>query len=160
MRNGICCRRLQRLSISARLQDTPEQWMEHIQIGVQECSGDTWFGSQSGCASLYCSAMPVSYSGIHPQIWEPLGRLVLNAAYELSVRLAVEHAEQTGSKTLYLTLLGGGAFGNPTEWITDAIWRALKIVEWSGLDVVVVSYGTSHPAVHRLVQSWKGDSGY
>ena len=142
--------------ISARLNEDSEHWMSHIQIGVHRNVQVTISTDPNQVVhQLYCSAVPVSYSGIHSQIWEPLGRLVLNAAYELSVRLAVEHAEQTGSKTLFLTLLGGGAFGNPTVWITDAILRALKIVEFSGLDVVVVSYGSSQPAVQRMVHEWK-----
>ena len=156
MRNGYLLPTSDTLhSISGRLKDTPEQWMEHIQIGIHK-NVQVTIGSDPNqiVQQLYCSAMPVSYSGIHPQLWEPLGRLVLNAAYELSVRFAVEHAEQTGSKTLFLTLLGGGAFGNPTVWITDAILRALKIVEFSGLDVVVVSYGRSQPAVQDMINTW------
>ncbi len=103
---------------------------------------------------LYCSAMPVAYSRVHSQIWEPLGRLVLDAAYELTLLTAVQNAKQTGQRTVYLTLLGGGAFGNPTEWITDAILRAMKIVEQANLDVVIVSYGRSSHSVQNCIAKW------
>ena len=156
MRNGYLLPTVATLQdMAERLQATPEQWMEYIQIGVHNNVQVTLSSDPDQIVhQLYCSAMPVSYSGIHPQIWEPLGRLVLNAAYELSARVAVEHAQKTGCKTLFLTLLGGGAFGNPTEWITDAILRSLKIVEFAGLDVVIVSYGRSQPAVQQLVHEW------
>ena len=157
MRNGYLLPTAATLqNISECLQATPEQWMGYIQIGVHNNVQVTLSSDPDQIVhQLYCSAMPVSYSGIPSHIWEPLGRLVLNAAYELSVRVAIEHAQRTGSKTLFLTLLGGGAFGNPTDWITDAILRALKIVEFSGLDVVVVSYGRSQPAVQELVETWR-----
>ena len=156
MRNGYLLPTVATLeSMSERLQATPEQWMDCIQIGVHKNVQVTLSSDPDQIVhQLYCSAMPVSYSGISYDIWEPLGRLVLNAAYELSVRVAVEHAQETGCKTLFLTLLGGGAFGNPTEWITDAILRALQIVEFSGLDVAVVSYGRSQPAVQEMVHTW------
>ena len=156
MRNGYLLPTVATLQdMTERLQATPEQWMEYIQIGVHNNVQVTLSSDPDQIVhQLYCSAMPVSYSGIPSHTWEPLGRLVLNAAYELSVRVAVEHAQLTGSKTLFLTLLGGGAFGNPTVWITDAILRALQIVEFSGLDVVVVSYGRSQPAVKELVRTW------
>ena len=50
-----------------------------------------------------------------------------------------------------LTLLGGGVFGNRQEWITEAIERAVTVVEGSGLDIAIVSYGRSQPAVKALV---------
>lgn len=156
MRNGYLLPTASSLSsISERLQTTPERWMDFIQIGVHNNVQVTLSADPNQIVhQLYCSAMPVSYSGIHPQICEPLGRLVLNAAYELSVRVAVENAQETDCKTLFLTLLGGGAFGNPTEWITDAILRSLKVVEFTGLDVVIVSYGNSQPAVQKMVNEW------
>ena len=145
MRNGYLLPTTASLSsIQQVLESHPEKWMEYIQIGIHQ-NVQVTMGSdpEQVVHQLYCSAMPVAYSRIHPQVWEPLGRLVLNAAYEISIRFAVEHAVATGSKTLLLTLLGGGAFGNPTGWITDAILRALKIAEYADLDVAIVFYGSS-----------------
>lgn len=157
MRNGYLLPTESTLSrIGERLKIDSEQLMELIQIGVHNNVQVTLSSDPEQVVhQLYCSAMPVSYSGISSTTWEPLGRVVLDAAYELSVRVAVEHAVRTGTKTLFLTMLGGGAFGNPTEWITDAIYRALKIVEYAGLDVVIVSYGSSQSEVQRLIQQWE-----
>ena len=66
-----------------------------------------------------------------------------------------QRGEQNGSNTVFLTLLGDGAFGNRSEWIMDAIFRALKIVEHMGLDVVVVSYGYSRPEVQKLISRYQ-----
>lgn len=158
MRNGYLLPTASSLStINRKLSEDKEGWMSHIQIGIHQNVEVTLSGdgdSDQVVHQLYCSAMPVSYSGISPALWEPMGRLVLNAAYELSLRFAVLHAKKTGSKTIFLTLLGGGAFGNPTNWITDAILRALKIVEFSSLDVAVVSYGRSQAAVQKMIRAW------
>ena len=117
-------------------------------------SSSLYSGSEHVVNQLYCSAMPVAYSGLGSSQWETLGRLVLDAAYEMTVLSAVENAEAHGQRTVFLTLLGGGAFGNPTSWITSAILRALKVVEFAGLDVVVVSYGHSQPSVQKTIQEW------
>jgi hypothetical protein len=55
---------------------------------------------------------------------------------------------------VFLTLLGGGAFGNRTNWITDSIERALKLYEDWDLDVAMVSYGASKPSVQELVRQF------
>jgi hypothetical protein len=54
---------------------------------------------------------------------------------------------------MFLTRLGGGAFGNPDAWITDAIHRAAQIYSGPSLDVVLVSYGQADPANRDLLQA-------
>jgi hypothetical protein len=54
---------------------------------------------------------------------------------------------------LFLTLIGGGVFGNRLEWILSAIQRSLLLHQNSGLDVFIVSYGASKPEVLRFVDS-------
>ena len=43
---------------------------------------------------------------------------------------------------VYLTLLGGGAFGNDWLWISGALRRAVLDVQGAGLEVRIVSYST------------------
>ena len=50
---------------------------------------------------------------------------------------------------VYLTLLGGGAFGNDDAWIGDGLLRALALA--GGMDVRIVSYGRPGAAVGRIV---------
>ncbi len=99
---------------------------------------------QGQCVSqAYCSALPVSYNrDSDPELWQPFARLVLEAAYEATLLAGVINAARPGgNNSVYLTLLGGGAFGNQREWILDAIRRALQSVRGQALDVCLVSYG-------------------
>ncbi len=57
----------------------------------------------------------------------------------------------TGNSRVFLTLLGGGAFGNKTEWIIAAIRRALCLYQNVALDVQIVSYGSSKAEVRQLI---------
>ena len=61
------------------------------------------------------------------------------------------NSRQGGSNTVLLTMLGGGAFGNATEWIYTAILRALKKARGHGLDVGLVSYGPPSAQMRALV---------
>ena len=104
---------------------------------------------------VYGSALPIAYSGIAPQAWEPFARLVLEAAYEATLLAALEQALRGASRTVLLTSLGGGAFGNPGEWIESAICGALDKVRAEGLDVRLVSYGSIHPGMRRIEEGWQ-----
>jgi ADP-ribosyl-[dinitrogen reductase] hydrolase len=72
--------------------------------------------------------------------------LVLEASYEATLRVArIWQAEP-----VFLTLLGGGVFGNAPEWIEDAIVRAVERVP--GVDVRIVSYGQSSASARAVVR--------
>jgi len=66
--------------------------------------------------------------------------------------------QRGGCKTLLLTRLGGGAFGNPDEWIDDAILRCLAVEPRHGLDVRLTSYGTISPAMRRIEARWRAQA--
>ncbi len=100
---------------------------------------------------VYCSAMPVAYSDIDPDVWAPLARIILEAAYEATLLAAVQNAARTGNRRVFLTLLGGGAFGNRQDWIADALLRALWLHKDSGLEVFLVSYGQSSGLARRVI---------
>ncbi len=102
-------------------------------------------------SQAYCSAMPISYSSADVAVWEPLARLSLEAAYEATLLAGVLNSHAIGVPTVYLTLLGGGAFGNPTEWIINAIERAVRLSTHGDLDVRIVSYGHTNPALESLL---------
>jgi hypothetical protein len=59
--------------------------------------------------------------------WERFASLVLEAAYEATLLAALECPRRGGRPRVYLTLLGGGAFGRQREWILRAIRRALGL---------------------------------
>jgi hypothetical protein len=99
----------------------------------------------------FCSAMPVSYSKLHDARWEPLARLVLEAAYEATLLEGVLNARRGPSRRVLLTMLGGDSFGNDPSWILGAMGRALDIVADFGLDVAIVSYGPASGALTDFV---------
>lgn len=91
-------------------------------------------------SQAFCSALPVAYRDIPPARWQPFASLVLEAAYEATMWAAVLNARRGKSNVVFLTLLGGGAFGNAGTWILDAIRRALEMMRPFALDVRIVCY--------------------
>jgi hypothetical protein len=90
-------------------------------------------------SQIFCSALPVAYSDLSAQAWEPFARLVLEAAYEATMLAAVINSVRPGgSRRVLLTRLGGGVFGNDARWIDEAMKRATDIVAGSGLEVLHV----------------------
>ncbi|MDX1926273.1 MAG: hypothetical protein SFV81_07140 [Pirellulaceae bacterium] len=121
-----------------------------LKIGVQWETQVTLGNSQHLVTQAYCSAVPVAYSGLTSRLWEKFARLILEAAYEATLAAAVLNAAKSGHKSVYLTLLGGGAFGNDQDWILDAIRRAVKLYQQHDLDVKIVSFRHSNPALRKL----------
>jgi len=110
-----------------------------LRIGLQLDTEVTTAPTRHTLSQAYCSALPVAY-GDHPRaLWEPFARLILEAAYEATLAAAVLNARRTGNPTVFLTLLGGGAFGNDRSWILDALRRALRLYRAAPLRAVVVA---------------------
>ena len=92
-------------------------------------------------SQAFCSALPVAYSAVAPELWQRFATLVLEAAYEATLLAGVLNLERTGCPTVFLTSLGGGAFGNRLEWIEAARTRACEAAGGYDLDVRLVSFG-------------------
>ncbi len=89
---------------------------------------------------IYCSAAPVAYAPGLAADWSDLAQLILRAAYEATLSVAVLNKATTGCNRVVLTRLGGGAFGNPTEWIDLAIQTAIDRFSNAGLEVLLLTY--------------------
>ena len=113
-------------------------------------------GSRRRVSQAYCSALPVAYSTLPADYWESFARLILQASYEATLLAAVEQASGGGSNKVLLTRLGGGAFGNDSDWIDSAIERALGVVADAGLDISIVCYGRADREVQALVDRYGG----
>jgi len=122
-----------------------------LRIGIQGDTQVTLNESTHVVSQAYCSAMPVAYTNHSSDAWAPFAILILEAAYEATICASIENASRTGNNRVYLTLLGGGAFGNETTWILNAIYRAVSLNKDCGLEIAIVSYGRSNPAVQQLV---------
>jgi len=162
MRNGYTlASRDGLIDISERLEASTEKerdrLRERLRIGIQWDTQVTIGDSSHLVTQAYCSALPVAYSQHPSDLWESFARLVLEASYEATVCAAILNVQETENKRVFLTLLGGGAFGNRTDWIMDSIERALRLYGDRDLEVAIVSYGTSKPTVRRLVKQWEKD---
>jgi hypothetical protein len=157
MRNGYALASANGLrEISERLQaSTPEELDEvrgSLMVGIQWGTQVTLRGCSHLVSQVYCSALPVAYSSHGSEEWKDFAVLILEAAYEATLCAGVINAQETGNKTVFLTLLGGGAFGNESSWIVGAMERALQTHAESGLDVRIVSFGSANPALGRLAE--------
>ena len=123
----------------------------HLRIGLQLDAEVTLDGASHRVSQAYCSALPVAYGRQPTDQWTDFAKLVLDAAYEATLAAAVLNGARTGNRIVYLTLLGGGVFGNRDHWITDAIERAFQIHQGYDLDVRLVSYRYSNSAISGLI---------
>lgn len=123
-----------------------------IRIGVHWDVQVTLNNAQHLVSQAYCSALPVAYGAHQSSDWMPFAELVLEAAYEATFWAAILNHARTGNSTLFLTLLGGGAFGNDSRWILKSLQRAFEQFSQAGLDVQLVSYGRSKPNIAAFLR--------
>ena len=147
MRNGYALAHTDGLdAIAAHLGDASTAERDRlrglVRVGVQH-DVDV-LDTHHRVTQVYAAALPVAYGSPPTEAWAPFARLVLEAAYEATLRIArIWQAEP-----VFLTLLGGGVFGNADDWIEDAIVRAVERIP--GLDIRIVSYGQADPRVQRI----------
>jgi hypothetical protein len=156
MRNGYALASQNGLvEIAQRLKASSESELDRVRqllrIGIQWNTQVTLNDARHLVSQAYCSALPVAYSRHALHLWTPFARLILEAAYEATFCTAILNSMSHGSNRLFLTLLGGGAFGNEPAWIVDAIQRALVLFKDVELEVAIVSYGSPNPDIQQLI---------
>ncbi len=139
MRNGYALPTQEGLErVNARLaaanDDERDRLRDLLRIGVQH--DVEVLGTDHLVTQVYGAALPVTYGEPPLPLWEPLARLILEASYEATLRVA----QAQGIDTLFLTRLGGGVFGNEERWIDDALLYALHRAG-KGLTIHIVSFG-------------------
>ena len=95
----------------------------------------------------FCSSFAIGYTNVALELWKPLTMLVLKASYRLVFLQALE-----GNKRLFLTLVGGGVFRNPIEWILEAIEGCFREFKDFGLEIIVVLYKRDD-AIERFINN-------
>lgn len=176
--NDRCLTELNR-RIAAATEGSPqarEDLLGRLRVGVHSNAEVPWGTAgrfellpppmRHKATQVYCSAVACNYSSGRKSLWEPLARLVLDASYEavlLTAALeACDNAEPptssdddktSGKGKAFLTFLGGGVFGNESEWIENAIARACVRLQHTDLEVIVCHYGSVKPAVARRINA-------
>jgi hypothetical protein len=145
--------------INEKLESLEEIDLDHYRaslcIGLQWNTTVTLPGASHQVTQAYCSALPVAY-GLQPtDQWTTFAKFILEAAYEATVCAAIINRAVNGSNRLYLTMLGGGVFGNREGWITDAIYRAMTKYRDEDLDVKIVSYGSPKRSIMKLIEKFE-----
>lgn len=102
---------------------------------------------------VFCSAISCAYAArVALEDWEPLAQIALDAAYESTLLCAyLDKLRGIGNGKVFLTLIGGGVFGNKTEWIGKAIGRAMHRCRDLDLEVIVCHYSHVDKDVERFV---------
>jgi len=128
-----------------------EELKGNLKIGIQWNTEVTLNDSKQTVSQAYCSALPVAYSHIESIYWEGFARLILEATYEATIYAALINLIRTNCNKVYLTLVGGGAFGNETDWIIESLFVAIEKFKNTPLDIGIVSYGNSNQKVRELI---------
>ena len=99
-----------------------------------------------------CSAVALNYNpGACAEEWAPLASLILEAAYEATLYVALEasrrHSDSPGAKVVLLTLVGGGVFGNrcpPLARLSAILFLFFENVREYGVDFLYFKAGSIH----------------
>ena len=126
---------------------------KRLRIGLHSDTEVTADGAPTGqrVTQALCSALPVAYNTAPVADWASFALLVLEATYEAALLASVLNHRRTGNANVFLTTVGGGAFGNEREWIVQALRRALRCVLDHPLNVAMVCFGKVSPDLVDLV---------
>lgn len=150
--------------------DQRNDYLDSIKVGFHEDVSVTFkkryipldAGEEVSVAQVYSSAISCAYSGIDNEAWGPLATLVLDATYEATLwcgvinhtnrMLSASHDEN--SRTVLLTFIGGGVFGNNKQWIGNAIGRAIAILRHNnaGIHVKICHYRRLDCEMEQIVE--------
>jgi len=137
------------LQDSTSLQKSCQQ---ELRIGVHEdvqVTASKWglcqqHDSDHTVTQVFGSACSVACSEGRTGLWASFARLVLLASFEATLWAgllsALRHGGRSGSRRVFLTCLGGGVFGNPMSWISEAMQAALEKFARVNLEVFIVTY--------------------
>jgi hypothetical protein len=161
MRNGYAiCSRAGLDAISAHLAALQPEQVDALRgtlcVALQKDVEvtDTSDGQGPVVSQVFCSGLPIAYTNVPAHHWRAFAIFVLEAAYEATMWAAALNAQRGTSKVVLLTLLGGGAFGNESNWILDAMRRSLGLISYFDIDARIVSYGTPSREIIDLAREF------
>lgn len=128
-----------------------EKLKEKLKTGIQWDTEVTLSDTKHKVSQIYCSALPVAYSNIESSYWEPFARIILEATYESTLYAGMLNLVNNNSNKVFLTLIGGGAFGNEEHWILDSLQKSIRKFKNVPLDIKIVSFGRSNPNLVKCI---------
>ncbi|WP_092581042.1 hypothetical protein [Hyunsoonleella jejuensis] len=129
-----------------------EELKEKLKTGIQWNTEVTKSAKKQIVSQIYCSALPVAYSHIESFYWEYFARVILEATYESTLLAGVLNMENNKSNKIFLTLVGGGAFGNEEYWILESMQKAIRKFKNVPLDIRIVSYRSSNLNLRKCIE--------
>lgn len=150
IQNGYCMAGNQFWKLGPLLEKDKEiqaKIIENLKIGIQ------WNTEVSDrkhkVTQVFCSALPISYNRQSDEKWETFARLVLEGYYKGCLLVGAISALKNNKEKVkvFLTMLGGGVFGNNGRWIEEAMEKSVGIVDENLVEVVVVKFGSSKNAM-------------
>lgn len=172
---------LQALNDLSRTGRVHDQMISLIRVGVQEATHVTAApplrsAPRPVVTQVYCSALSIAYAPqVHDRdLWRNCALAVLTAAYEATLLVGVLEAlrrvgvQQQNVEPLrvpvFLTKVGGGAFGNDAQWIVTAILEAMNRIKFlvrQSLNGVGGPGGSALPPLDLYVVHFRGiEKGY
>lgn len=160
MRNGYALASIEGLcEINNKIKSATEPGLDELRkllrIGIQWNTEVTLNSAKHTVTQVYCSALPVAYSRQPLKLWTRFAQIILEASYEATICAGILNYLKTGNNKVYLTLIGGGAFGNEKEWIINSISRAIKLYKNIDIQIFIVSHGCSNSHVQKLIHGFK-----
>lgn len=133
--------------------DEREKLKGKLKTGIQWNTEVTVSETKHKVSQIYCSALPVSYSYIESFYWESFTRVILEALYESTLYAGLLNMQNNNSNLVYLTLVGGGAFGNEEYWILESLQKAIEKFKNIPLDIKIVSYIESNLNLKKYIKN-------
>jgi len=135
--------------------DTQREYLKgKLKVGIQWNTEVTLTDEKQIVSQIYCSALPVAYSHIESYYWENFARIILEATYEATLYTAMLNLKNNKSNKVFLTLVGGGAFGNDLDWILESLFKTLEKFRNTPLDLSIVSYGSSNEILKQEIHNF------
>lgn len=128
-----------------------------LRIGLQSDTEVT-MSDKNIVSQVFCSGLPISYNNIETEDWEIFARLILEATYESVFYSAILNYEKTKNNKVYITLIGGGVFGNKIEWILESIKKSLVKFMNTPLYIMIVSYKNSNKHIQESLKTLNYDN--
>lgn len=123
-----------------------------LNVGIQWNTEVTITEEKQIVSQIYCSALPVTYSELESYYWESFARVILEATYEATFYSAMRNLDK--SNKVFLTLVGGGAFGNHIDWILESLVKVIEKFKSVPLDVKIVSYSNSNTLLKKAIKKY------